>query len=251
MSAVQFLARRTPADPVQAADRDAHIAAGQDRAAAIAETNRAIRRTGLWAGGIGAAIGLLGIAGMVVMAQTLAGGPERVFIERDPRSGELAQMPRPLEAAARFTEATVRQHLRMVLDHCEAYLYATYLLNARRCQLFLTPQQQAVHAREVEQTNPDSPIARYGRDGSVSVADRVTYEQVAAARDGTQVWGMRYVKVFARPGRPIECLPWTTVATFRWRPDLRMADEHRVINLGGMQISDRRSGPDPVRKPEC
>ena len=47
-----------------------------------------------------------------------------------------------------------------------------------------------------------------------------------AARDGTQVWGMRYVKVFARPGRPIECLPWTTVATFRWRPDLRRRPRH-------------------------
>ncbi|MDO9711778.1 VirB8/TrbF family protein [Paracraurococcus lichenis] len=248
---MQFLGRHGPTEAVAAAERDAHLAAGQDRARTIAETNRAIRRTGLWVGSIGSLIGVLGMAGMTIMAGRLAGGPERVFIERDPRTGELAQVPRPLEASGRFTDATIRQHLRLVLDHCEAYLYSTYLLNARRCQLFLTPQQQAVHAREVEQTNPDSPIARQGRDGSISVADRVTYEQVAAARDGTQVWGMRYIKVFAQPGRPIECLSWTTVVTFRWRPDLRMADEHRVINLGGMQISDRRSGPDPVRKPEC
>ena len=108
MSAVQLLGRRAPAAPVQAADRDAHVAGGQDHAAAIAETNRAIRRTGFWAGGLGGLIGVLGIAGMVVMAQSLAGGPERVFIERDPRTGELAQVPRPLEASARFTEATVK-----------------------------------------------------------------------------------------------------------------------------------------------
>jgi type IV secretory pathway component VirB8 len=251
MGVLTLIGRKPQAETISPNDLDQHIATGPDRARAIAETNRAIRRTGLWVGGVGATIGVLGIAGMTILANSLAGGPERVFIERDPRTGELAQVARAIDAPAKFEEGTVKQHLRMVLDNCEAYLFSNYLLNVQRCQLFLTPQQQSVFAKEVEQTTPDSPIAKYGRDGSMSVADRVTYERIASARDGTQVWGMRYVKVFARPGKPVECLPWTTVVTFRWRPELKMTDEYRVINLGGMQISDRHSGPDPVRKPEC
>lgn len=247
---MQLLSRARREEIVTPAERDAHLGSGQDRAAAIAATNRAIRRTGLWVGSIGAAIGVLGMAAAAIVLQRFD-GPDLVIIRQDPTTGELAQVPRPLDAAQGFTEATAQQHLRMVLDSCESYLWSTYGMNTSRCQLFLNPTQRSVYAHEVEQTNPESPVARLGRDGSMSVADRVTYEQVASARDGTQVWGMRYTKIIAKPGRPLECVPWTTVVTFRWRPDLKMAQEHRVINLGGMQISDRRSGPDLVRKPEC
>ena len=72
-----------------------------------------------------------------------------------------------------------------------------------------------------------------------------------SGRDGTHIWRMNFTKVIAEAGQRPQCVPWQARVTFRWRPDLRMSEADRLVNLGGMQIIDRYSTQDVVRRPEC
>lgn len=223
-----------------------------ERAVELAHTNKALRQVGFAVGAIGALIGVMGFGvGSAALVKVLWQEPETIYVKEDADTGELRRLARPLEAVASFKDGTIRQHLRLYIDNCETYRYQVLNEATNRCQLFLAPNERLAYAKAMDQTNPDSPIARFGREGTVSVADDVTMERVATGRQGVEVWNLRFTKVLAERGKPPVCVPWTVMVTFRWRPELKMSETNRTINLGGMQIDSRTSGEDTVRRRGC
>lgn len=224
-----------------------HLKKAGDRAQDIAATNRAFRTGGWVVGGIGAAIGLLGIAAVAITVATHQPQPP-VFIPLAP-SGALLPAMKALEATTRFTDATARQHLRAYVDNCEAYAYQTANLTKTRCLLFFTPKQQDQYVEWY--SNGTEGLGRFGRDGQASIADQISYLPLGKGADGTEVWSVSFTKIeFPRRGE-VRCRPWQVRVTFQWHPEYKMTDEDRNVNLGGMQIMDRISTPDPARPEGC
>lgn len=237
-------------EALTAQEKVEHLSNALNRAEQILETNRAVRRFGFWVGGAGLIAGLLGLASASVIHLTFK-HPEPVFVERNPVTGELTQAARAIDAPLKFSEGTIKQHLGGYLDNCETYRWQSVSETTRRCQLFLAPTERAKFAAQYDAYNPEGPIQQLGRDGTISVADGVTMEEIATGRDGVKIWGMRFTKVIAARGKAVVCQPWTVRVTFQWRPDLAMSEENRRVNLGGMQILDRSTGPDLVRRQGC
>lgn len=250
MSGMRLPGTAWTGEALTAEAKAAHLRASRERADDIAATNRAFRRAGWWVGAAGAAVGLAGMASAT--ATILQWRPaDPVYAWIDPRTGEIKPAPRAIDAVQHFTEGTARQHLRMYLDYCEAYLFQTARMTSTRCQLFLSPAQRERFVAWFNAGNPESPQARFGRTGSASIADNVGYTLVGTGRDGAQVWQMTFTKVIAEQNQRPQCVPWISTVTFQWRPDLKMSEADRAINLAGMQVVERRSTQDAVRRPEC
>ena len=219
---------------------------GPARADHLIETSRSLRRAGWWVGGTGAGIGLLGMAAAcAVVFGWSPPPPEFVLVDRQTR--EVFQPVKAADAPSLFSEDTARSYLRQFVEYCEEYRFETAKMKSERCSLFLSPEQQARYAKWFAES-ADGPIKRFGYGGSAT-ADRLGFSKDGVGRGKTEVWWVRFNKV-ETVDRTTTCHPWIMQVQFRWRPELRMSQEDRSINLAGFQAIHFNSQPDPGRK-EC
>lgn len=235
-----------PARGLDDAEKAEHLRNAPLRADDAIQASKAYRRTG-WVFGLAGSAALCAGAGALGAAVWTWRPAEPVYGGILP-DGTVQPLLRAVQAPERFTDATAKQYLRMYLDVCEHYQYDAARLRARRCALLLSPQQQEAYARWFAPSNPDGFQGAFGRGGSVSVADRVTYTKYGQ-QGRTQVWTARFVRVEYKD-RTVRCRPWQATLSFQFRPELPMGEEDRTWNLAGMQITDRTSQPDPSAPPE-
>lgn len=220
------------------------IRTGTARADQLIATSRSIRSAGWWIGGIGAAVGLLGVGAACAIAFAWTPPPpEFVLVDRQTR--EVFQPVKAADAPSLFSEDTARAYLRQFVEYCEEYRYETAKLKSERCALFMTPARQGRYA-EWFKSAADGPVQRYGYTGSAT-AGRLAYSKVGTGRAGTEVWWVRFNKV-ETVNRATVCRPWILQVQFQWHPELRMTPEDRTINLAGFQAIDFTSQPDPGRQ---
>ena len=234
-------------DPAAAAQhlRDAPLRGDQ-----LIAFGKSSRRAGWYVGGIGACLGLLGMAAGV-MAFAMWKPAEPIYALIAP-NGEVTRAIRSSDAPQSFTEGTSRQYLRMFVETCESYRFETAKVTSRRCSIMLSPQQQERYAADFAPSNPKSPQARFGRTGEVRIqSDSITATRYGTAR-GVEFWTIRFVKIeTAGRNGGATCRPWMTTVQFAWLPQVEMLPEDREFNLAGFQAVTFDSQPDPVRPPEA
>ncbi len=208
---------------------------------------RSSRRVGWIVGGIGAALGLLGM-GSAALAISQWKPAEPQFIRID-GNGETHRPIRAVDAPQQFTEGTAKQYLRMYVEACESYRWETARVTSRRCSIMLSPQQQTRYADWFAASNPVSPQARFGRVGEVRIqSNSFSYNLLGTGRDNVQLWSVRFVKIeVADKNGAALCLPWMNTVQFKWMPMLEMSPEDREVNHAGFQAITYDSQPDPVR----
>lgn len=238
-----------PAEVLSPEAKDQHVVAATTRADTVAANGRAFRRAGWIVGGIGAAIGVIGIGAAMKMAADWTPS-EPVVMTIDRSTGQMAPAMRAIEAPQSYTDGTVKQHLRLLVEACEGYHFDTRRVMHDRCLLFLSPATQEVYSRWFDVRNPKGPQAVLGRTGS-AVPNNIDFTPLVRGANGTQVWNARYTRVERLPEGVVTCRPWLMTISFRWRPEVKFTAAEREINLGGMQAHEYQSQPDPALPPGC
>lgn len=242
--------------PQQAGTLDAksarqHLREAPLRGDQLIAFGRSSRRAGWIVGGIGAAFGAAGLtAAVLAMALYKPQPPEFALIDRN--TGEVSKPIRAVDAPVHFTDATVKQYLRLFVENCESYRFETRELLARRCSIMLSPAQQTRYAAENAASKATSPQARLGRQGEARIkSNSLIYTPIGTGQGGVQFWTIRFVKIESEgPNRATVCRPWIENVQFQWLPQLEMAPEDRDVNTAGFQAITFDSQPDPNRVPE-
>lgn len=220
-----------------------HLRLAETRVEEMRRYGRSYRRMGFFVGTAGLLVGLAGIAlaaSLLPLKQTVVR-----FAVVNETTGEVGESIGPADAPRLFSEGTARQYLRMFVEACDGYLWETRVLNAHRCALLMTAEQQARYAEWFSPRNPDSPQVVFGRNGSVR-PDQFRFTRLGDARGDTQAWQVRYVRLEMKDGRAAR-RPWMMTVQFQWRPQLAMSDNDRTLNLAGFQALDYVSQPDPAQ----
>jgi type IV secretion system protein VirB8 len=239
--AIKLASETWQARPLDDKEKAGHLKTATTRAEDMMRASAEYRSSGKACFIAGAIALVAAAAALALNAWTWT--PSEPFVIAQRPDGTLEPMMRATKAAAAWGDDIAKAHLRKYLDVCEQYHPDTVPLNRKRCALLLNPQQQDEYAKWFGSRNPASPQREYGKTGNYSVADNVTYSK--RGKEGlTQAWDIRFIRVEWKNNQHF-CRPWLVGLTFQFRPELEMSEEDRAWNLGGMQILDRSSQPDP------
>lgn len=224
------------ARPLTPDGKDAHYAKVMTYDEEMRRMGAAARKTGWIVGGVGVAVG---VVGMVCAASVLPlkPPPEMRYIEVDRSTGYVGEPASVKDAPKTFGEKTAEFYLSLFLSSCVGYDRASAKVMLHRCAVFSTPDQQARYADWIDpKKNPDSPAALYGERG-VAYPDNFRFSRIGTASNGTQIYLVRYDLNVSVPGESVRIEPWSTNVEFQWHPELPMLDSDRTINLAGFQAS--------------
>ena len=198
---------------------------------------------GWWIGGIGAAIGVLG---MVCAASVfpLKQPPQTRFLEVDRSTGWVGEIAGAKDAPELFNDRVIERDLREYINARESYIWQTDAQTFHLVAMESSPDEQQRYAAE-RQKHPPSVV--YGRDG-YAACDNWHFKRRTAGKDGTGTieYEARFYKTEAKDGATPKTQPWTATVDFQFHPELAISSQDVSLNPDGLQVVSYSAFPDPT-----
>jgi type IV secretion system protein VirB8 len=234
-------------------DAETEVLPVDERAPAIRETvfreviavhqaemafNRERSRAGWWVGGIGAAIGLLGVGAATI--SFAYNKPEVRYDVIDYTTGAIRESFGARDAPSHFSERVIRHYLAAYIGLRERYVWQ---LDPQTFHLVTLMSSPAEQKRYAEERQNDSPASKYGHDGYARVIRFVDpasggFRLVSKGADHTYEYDVQFLKgevLATDPNRPVET--WVTARIiFQFHPEITMNQQDRLDNEAGLYV---------------
>lgn len=194
--------------------------------------NKERSRAGWWAGGIGSAIGVLGVLSTLVVA--VSHQPQVRYTEIDDASGVVRMSWEAKDAPDHYNDRVIKRYLR---EHIENYLTFTWQLDPQydyRVKLMSSPDEQKRYAAWRAERDLGT---RYGTTGYARVTKFTGWQPRATGKDKTLEWDVQCVlsEVLANTTRVVESR-WTVRVAFQFHPEVAMSEADREVNESGLYV---------------
>ena len=221
-----------------AEEKEAHFAEVRSYAAEMTEMARAARRVGWIVGGVGVAVGVVGV-GCAATAFPLK-HMEVQFIEVDRSTGYVGPSLGPSDAPKLFSQQTADHYLRDYIEAREGYVPETDDPMFHKAAIMSAPDEQGRYA--AWRNRPVfSKRAWPHRLHTCREFPHVTAGEGSAK---TLVYLVRFDRVEVRGGQVEPTQPWSATVQFQWRPELPMNAQDRLFEQRRMQVIAYQSQPD-------
>lgn len=222
------------AAPLSLEQKEAHFKSAIPIHNEIERFGRAFRRVGYAVGGLGAGVG---ICGMALAAWAFSTRTDHAYFYRVDQNG-MPELSMPATDAPKlFTEQTAEQYLRAYVEARECYVYDTRDIMSHRVAIMSSPDEQGVYASWFSpKSNPMSPQAVYGNKTSVRVGNFRYTKMPGLMHNGVFAYEVRFDRLEVTGGAPGITTHWMAVVQFSWHPELKMSADDRSINAAGMQV---------------
>ncbi len=164
--------------------------------------------------------------------------PYTILVDR--QTGYTTMLDPAKPATLGSDEALKRSMLVQYVVAREGFSFAEVRGDYRKVMSWSDGVARASYARDMAATNPDSPVARYGRNNQVTIYPK----SVSDLSDGSAM--VRYDQVeTGADGRASAPIPYAAVVTYRFQPRA-MSVEERFINPLGFEVTRYRRDPEAV-----
>lgn len=164
--------------------------------------------------------------------------PYTILVDRQTGYTTMLDPARP--ATFGSDEALKRSMLVQYVVGREGFSFAQVRGDYRRVMSWSGGVARASYARDMAATNPDSPVARYGRNTQVEIYPK----SVSDLADGSAMVRFDLVET-GQDGRASAPIPYAAVVTYRFQPRA-MSVEERFINPLGFEVTRYRRDPEAV-----
>jgi type IV secretion system protein VirB8 len=226
MSDIAFIPETVPAEMRQTLFAEVISFRAEER-----RFDRDRRHAGWWIGGIGAAIGVLG---MVCAASVLPlkQPPKPIYLEVDRSTGWVGEVAGAADAPKLFTDGLAERALREYIQDRESYVWQTDDQAFHLVALESSPDEQKRYAEDRRQ---HPPSVTFGRDGYAR-CDNWHFTRRGNGKDSTIEYEVRFYKTETKGGAVGLPQPWTALVALQFHPELTMSSQDRLINPAGLQV---------------
>jgi len=204
--------------------------------------NRERSRAGWWVGGIGAAIGVLGMVVAAVMS--IHAKPVVRYTEIDDASGVIHESYGAKDAPAHFNERVIDHYLAEYVGLRERFVWQIDSQTYHRVQIMSSPAEQSRYAAR---RLADDPAVKYGVNGYASVTHFTAFTRRAEGKDNTLEYDVQFIKseLLAADSSRIKTTKMTARIVLQFHPELPMASEQdRYDNEAGLMVISYNSSDD-------
>lgn len=230
----------TPPDERVSAIRDGlfHDVIAAHRAADV--YNRERSRAGWWVGGIGAAIGVLGLCAAVVVA--VYAKPVRLYTEIEDSSGVIHESFGAKDAPDHFNDRVINHYLAELVGLHERFVWQMDPETDHRVKLMSSPAEQVRYQADKDKADP---ATKYGMNGYARVVHFTAFTQRAKGKDKTLEYDVQFIKgeLLANTNDP-KTIRMTARIVFQFHPELSMNDQDRLDNEAGLYVISYNSSAD-------
>jgi type IV secretion system protein VirB8 len=203
--------------------------------------NRERSRAGWWVGGIGALIGVLGVAAATTVA--IYAKPVRVYTEIDDASGVIHDSYGAKDAPDHFNERVISHYLSEYVGLRERFVWQMDPETDHRIKLMSAPDEQARYQAERDKNNP---AERYGEHGYARVTHYTAFTLRGKGKDKTLEYDVQFIKgeLLAIGDGQVRTSHMTARVVFQMHPELLMSDQDRLDNEAGLMVISYNSSAD-------
>lgn len=195
--------------------------------------NRERSRAGWWVGGIGAAVGVLGLLTAATVA--IYAKPVRLYNEIDDSSGVVRESVGATDAPDHFNERVVKHYLAEYVTLRERFVWALDSETDHRVKLMSAPAEQVRYAAD---RSKESPAAKYGMSGYARVLRFPAFTFRGKGKDRVAEYDVQFVKseiLASNPTTPTETR-MTARVIFSFHPEINMNAQDRLDNEAGLFV---------------
>ena len=203
--------------------------------------NRERSRAGWWIGGIGAAIGVLGVAAATTVA--IYAKPVRIYTEIDDAAGLIRDSYGAKDAPDHFNERVINHYLSEYVGLRERFVWQMDPETDHRVKVMSAPAEQQRYQADRDKNNPAD---RYGMTGYARVTHYTAFTQRAKGKDKTLEYDVQFIKseLLASDNGQIKTSHMTARIVFQMHPELLMNDQDRLDNEAGLMVISYNSAAD-------
>lgn len=232
----------TPPDERVSAIRDGlfHDVIAAHRAADV--YNRERSRAGWWVGGIGAAIGVLGL--LTATAVAIAHKPQVRYTEIDDSSGVIHESFGAKDAPDHYPDRTINHYLAEYIDLRERFVWQIDPQTDHRVKLMSAPAEQVRYQADKDKTDP---ATKYGMNGYARVVQFIpnSFKRRSKGKDKTFEYDVQFIKgeLLSNTNDP-KTIHMTARIVFQMHPELSMNDQDILDNESGLYVISYNSSAD-------
>ena len=222
-----------PPDEQLASHRDAIFANVISAHNAERAYNKERSNAGWWIGGIGAAIGVLGVAAAAIVA--VSHQPQVQYREIEDASGTIRASFGAKDAPDHFSERVIKHYLSEYVGLRERFVWAIDPETDRRIKLMSSPAEQARYAADREH---DAPGTKYGVNGYSRIIRFIAMTLRGKGKDKTFEYDVQFVKgelLSSNPNSPVETR-MTARIVVQFHPEIEMSQQDRYDNEAGLYV---------------
>lgn len=199
-------------------------------------------RAGWWIGGIGVAVGVLGIIASTVTA--IAVKPETRYREIDQSEGVIHASYGAKDAPDHFSDRVIRHYLAEHIELQEQFVWQLDPKTDHRIKLQSSPDEQK---RYQARRDSENPLEKYGVNGYASVTwfDPNGFTLRAKGKDKTFEYDVQFIKSeLLASSNQVTKSHMTARIVFQFHPEIMMSDEDRLDNEAGLYVIAYNSSRD-------
>lgn len=185
-----------------------------------------------------AGIAVLEAFALIAMAPLKTVVPYTILVDR--QTGYTTMLDPAKPATLGGDEALKRSMLVQYVVAREEFSFAQVRGDYRKVMSWSGGVARAAYARDMAATNPDSPVARYGRNAQVEIYPK----SVSDLSEGSAMVRFDLVET-GQDGRASAPIPYAAVVTYRFQPRA-MSVEERFLNPLGFEVTRYRRDPEAV-----
>jgi len=205
--------------------------------------NKERSKAGWWVGGIGAAIGVLGMLGAAGVA--IAYKPQVRYTEIDHDSATIRPSYGAKDAPDHYGDRVIKHYLAEYITLRERFIWQLDSETDHRVKLMSSADEQA---RYVADRTKNNPLTKYGTTGYARVARFIdnSWRQRATGTDKTIEYEVQFIKseLLASNLATVVETHMTARIAVQFHPEIDMSEQDRLGNESGMIVFSYASNPD-------
>lgn len=204
------------------------------------ETHRVLElqqsKTIAWRVATGASV--MAVAAMVALAGMTPLKTVKPFVIRvDNTTGIVDVVSELKEAKTNYDEAINKYFVQWYVRYREAYSFDLLEDYYFAVGALSSPIEQKRYLKEIETSNPESPIKRYGKTGRI----RIDIKSISFLKPTVAL--VRYTQILERGADQEERTHWAATLTFQYG-NAPASEKVRGVNPLGFEVTDYRVDPD-------
>jgi type IV secretory pathway component VirB8 len=195
--------------------------------------NKELSRAGWWVGGIGALVGVLGVAAAAAIA--ISHQPKTLYKVIDNSSGTITMSFGAIDAPSHYGLEIVKRSLTDYIELRERFVWQLDDESFHRVQTMSSLDEQKRYADDRQAANLGE---RYGTTGYARVTRIISFTPRPMGKDKTYEYDVQFVvsEVLASNTNTIVTTHKTARIAFQFHPELKMSDEDRAHNESGLYV---------------